>query len=160
MKSVRLVQIFWPVKEINRTHSKGYVEGLSTQRGRKRCAEMTVLSLSVAPRSRSGPATVRKSLHIQCHWSNLGRLVQAMTPSQDTYLFQHHRRLLRISKAGTCERWVGDFVDTSWQSISGCISYAGFSFSHKGNPSEPSKVADGFFRWEEGILPGLIVYIF
>jgi len=82
-----LVQIFCPVKETNRTHSKGYVEGLSTQRGRKRCAEMTVLSLSAAPRSRSGPATVRKSLHISCHWSNLGRLVRTMTPSQDTYLF-------------------------------------------------------------------------
>ena len=35
MKSVRLVQIFCPVKETNRTHSKGYVEDLSTQAGRK-----------------------------------------------------------------------------------------------------------------------------
>ena len=46
MKSVRLVQIFRPVKETNRTHSKGYVEDLSTQRGRKRCAKMAVLNLS------------------------------------------------------------------------------------------------------------------
>ena len=49
MKSVRLVQIFCPVKEINRTHSKCYVEDLSTQRGRKRCAKMARLSLSVLP---------------------------------------------------------------------------------------------------------------
>ena len=49
MKSVRLVQIFRPVKETNRTHSKGYVEDLSTQRGRKRCAKMAVLNLSVLP---------------------------------------------------------------------------------------------------------------
>ena len=35
MKSVRLVQIFCPAKETNRTHSKGYVEDLSTQAGRK-----------------------------------------------------------------------------------------------------------------------------
>ncbi|WP_234343862.1 secretion protein HlyD [Selenomonas massiliensis] len=49
MKSVRLVQIFRPVKEINRTHSRGYVEDLSTKRGRKRCAKMAVLNLSVLP---------------------------------------------------------------------------------------------------------------
>jgi len=49
MKSVKLVQIFCPVKETNRTHSKGYVEDLSTQRGRKRCAKMAVLNLSVLP---------------------------------------------------------------------------------------------------------------
>ena len=49
MKSVRLVQIFCPVKEINRTHSKCYVEDLSTQRGRKRCVKMARLSLSVLP---------------------------------------------------------------------------------------------------------------
>ncbi|EHG18911.1 hypothetical protein HMPREF9334_02050 [Selenomonas infelix ATCC 43532] len=30
MKSVGLVQIFCPVKETNRTHSKSYVEELST----------------------------------------------------------------------------------------------------------------------------------
>ena len=35
MKSVKLVQIFCPVKETNWTHSKGYVEDLSTQAGRK-----------------------------------------------------------------------------------------------------------------------------
>ena len=49
MKSVRLVQIFCPVKETNRTHSKSYVEDLSTQRGRKRCSKMTWLNLSVLP---------------------------------------------------------------------------------------------------------------
>ena len=49
MKSVRLVQIFCPIKETNRTHSKGYVEDLSTQRGRKRYAKMAVLNLSVLP---------------------------------------------------------------------------------------------------------------
>ncbi|WP_071782456.1 secretion protein HlyD [Selenomonas sp. oral taxon 892] len=49
MKSVRLVQIFCPVKKTNRTHSKGYVEDLSTQTGRKRCAKMAVLNLSVIP---------------------------------------------------------------------------------------------------------------
>ncbi|MFC2314681.1 MAG: secretion protein HlyD [Selenomonas massiliensis] len=49
MKSVRLVQIFRPVKETNQTHSKGYVEDLSTKRGRKRCAKMTWLNLSVLP---------------------------------------------------------------------------------------------------------------
>ncbi|WP_314665541.1 secretion protein HlyD [uncultured Selenomonas sp.] len=36
-----MVQIFCPIKEINRTHSKGYVEDLSTQSGRKRCAKMS-----------------------------------------------------------------------------------------------------------------------
>ena len=49
MKSVRLVQIFCPVKETNRTHSKGYVEDLSTMRGRKRYAKMAVLNLSELP---------------------------------------------------------------------------------------------------------------
>ena len=49
MNTVRLVQIFCPVKETNRTHSKSYVEDLSTQRGRKRCAKMAVLNLSVLP---------------------------------------------------------------------------------------------------------------
>ena len=48
MKSVRLVQIFRPVKETNRTHSKGYVEDLSTKRGRKRCAKMAVLPIIMA----------------------------------------------------------------------------------------------------------------
>ena len=49
MKPVRLVQIFCPVKKTNRTHSKGYVEDLSTQTGRKRCVKMAVLNLSVIP---------------------------------------------------------------------------------------------------------------
>jgi len=49
MKSVRLTQIFCPDKETNRTHSKGYVEDLSTQYGRKRCVKMMVLNLSVLP---------------------------------------------------------------------------------------------------------------
>ena len=49
MKSVGLVQIFCPVKETNRTHSQSYVEDLSTQTGRKRCAKTTVLNLSVLP---------------------------------------------------------------------------------------------------------------
>ena len=49
MKSARLAQIFCSVKKTNRTHSKGYVEDLSTQRGRKRCAKMVVLNLSVLP---------------------------------------------------------------------------------------------------------------
>ncbi len=49
MKSVVLVQIFCPVKETNRTHSKGYVEDLSTQTGRKRCAKTAGLNLSVLP---------------------------------------------------------------------------------------------------------------
>ena len=49
MKSVRLVQIFCPAKETNRTHSKGYVEDLSTMRGRKRYAKMAVLNLSELP---------------------------------------------------------------------------------------------------------------
>ena len=48
MKFAVLVQIFCPVKETNRTHSKGYVEDLSTQTGRKRCAK-AVLNLSVLP---------------------------------------------------------------------------------------------------------------
>ncbi|WP_226372168.1 secretion protein HlyD [Selenomonas timonae] len=41
--------MFCPVKETNRTHSKSYVEDLSTQRGRKRCAKMIGLNLSVLP---------------------------------------------------------------------------------------------------------------
>ena len=49
MKSVELVQIFCPVKETNRTHSKGYVEDLPTQCGQKRCIKMVVLNLSVLP---------------------------------------------------------------------------------------------------------------
>ena len=49
IKSVELVQIFCPVKETNRTHSRGYVEDLSTQTGRKRCTKTAVLSLSVLP---------------------------------------------------------------------------------------------------------------
>ena len=52
MKSVELVQIFCPVKETNRTHSKGYVEDLSTKTGRKRCAKAAVLNLSVLPYTR------------------------------------------------------------------------------------------------------------
>ena len=51
MKSVRLVQIFYPVKETNRTHSKSYVEDLLTKTGGKRCAKMSVLNLSVLPRA-------------------------------------------------------------------------------------------------------------
>ena len=50
MKSAGLVQIFCSVKKTNRTHSKGYVEDLSTQTGRKRCAKMVVLNLSVLPK--------------------------------------------------------------------------------------------------------------
>ena len=50
MKSVGLVQIFCPVKETNRTHSRGYVEDLSTQTGRKRCTKTAVLNLSVLPK--------------------------------------------------------------------------------------------------------------
>ena len=49
MKSVRLVQNFCPAKETNRTHSKGYVEDLLTQAGRKGCAKMIGLNLSVLP---------------------------------------------------------------------------------------------------------------
>ena len=47
MKSVRLVQNFCPAKETNRTHSGGYVEDLLTQTGRKGCAKMAVLNVSV-----------------------------------------------------------------------------------------------------------------
>ena len=50
MESVRLVQIFCPVKKTNRTHSKGYVEDSRVQTGRKRCATMAVLNLSVLPK--------------------------------------------------------------------------------------------------------------
>ena len=35
MKSVGLVEIFCPVKETNRTHSRGYVEDLPTKSGQK-----------------------------------------------------------------------------------------------------------------------------
>ena len=62
MKSVGLVQIFCPVKETNRTHSIGYVEDLSTQTGRKRCAKTAVLNLSVLPYA-SGNATTRSILN-------------------------------------------------------------------------------------------------
>ncbi|WP_314666573.1 secretion protein HlyD [uncultured Selenomonas sp.] len=36
--------MFCPAKKTNRTHSKGYVEDLSTQTGRKRRAKMTLLN--------------------------------------------------------------------------------------------------------------------
>ena len=49
MKSVRLAQIFCPIKETNRTHSRGYVEDLPTKCGQKRCFKMAVLNLSVLP---------------------------------------------------------------------------------------------------------------
>ncbi|WP_302815450.1 secretion protein HlyD [Selenomonas flueggei] len=49
MKSVGLVQIFCPVKETNRTHSRSYVEDLLTKSGRKRCVKMVVPNLSVLP---------------------------------------------------------------------------------------------------------------
>ena len=62
MKSVRLVQIFRPIKETNRTHSKGYVEDLSTQSGRKRCAKMAVLNLSVLPIIHAGVVTSGRRL--------------------------------------------------------------------------------------------------
>ena len=62
MKSVRLVQIFRPIKEANRTHSKGYVEDLSTQSGRKRCAKMAVLNLSVLPIMHAGVVTSGRRL--------------------------------------------------------------------------------------------------
>ena len=62
MKSVRLVQIFRPIKETNRTHSKGYVEDLSTQSGRKRCAKMAVLNLSVLPIMHAGVVTSGRRL--------------------------------------------------------------------------------------------------
>ena len=49
MKSVRLVQIFRPVKETNRTHSKGYVEDLvDEERAEKMCQDGR-LNLSVLP---------------------------------------------------------------------------------------------------------------
>ncbi|WP_237142746.1 MULTISPECIES: secretion protein HlyD [Selenomonas] len=41
--------MFCSIKETNRTHSRSYVEDLSTKRGRKRCAKMTWLNLSVLP---------------------------------------------------------------------------------------------------------------
>ena len=50
MKSARFVQNFCPVKETNQTHSKGYVEDLSTQTGRKGCPKMAWLNLSVLPK--------------------------------------------------------------------------------------------------------------
>ncbi|WP_314666379.1 secretion protein HlyD [uncultured Selenomonas sp.] len=43
------MQIFRPVKKANRTHSKCYVEDLSTKIGRKRCAKMIGLNVSVLP---------------------------------------------------------------------------------------------------------------
>ncbi|EHG19849.1 hypothetical protein HMPREF9334_01741 [Selenomonas infelix ATCC 43532] len=49
MKSVRLAQIFRPNKEANRTHTRGYVENLPTQCGKKRCTKMAWLNLSVRP---------------------------------------------------------------------------------------------------------------
>ena len=49
IKSVELVQIFCPVKETNRTHSRGYVEDSRAQTGRKRCTKTVVLNLSVLP---------------------------------------------------------------------------------------------------------------
>ena len=51
MKSVKLVQIF-PVKGTNRTHSNGYVEDLSIQRGRKRYAKMAVLNYQCFPKEK------------------------------------------------------------------------------------------------------------
>ena len=51
MKSVRLAQIFRPIEAANRTHSRGYVEDLLTISGRKRCAKMAGLNLSVLPYS-------------------------------------------------------------------------------------------------------------
>ena len=47
MKPGRLMQNFCPAKETNRTHSKGYVEDLLTQAGRKGCVKMIGLNLSV-----------------------------------------------------------------------------------------------------------------
>nr|DAV98468.1 MAG TPA: hypothetical protein [Caudoviricetes sp.] len=49
MKVNRLVQNFCPAKETNRMHSDGYVDDLLTQAGRKRCAKMMWLNLSVLP---------------------------------------------------------------------------------------------------------------
>ena len=49
MKSTGLVQIFRPVEETNRTHSKSYVEDLQALCGRKRCVKMAALNLSVLP---------------------------------------------------------------------------------------------------------------
>ncbi|WP_071884674.1 secretion protein HlyD [Selenomonas sp. oral taxon 136] len=37
------------MEEANRTHSQSYVEDLPTKSGKKRCAKMTVLNLSVLP---------------------------------------------------------------------------------------------------------------
>ena len=48
-QSLGLVENFCPVKETNRTHSRGYVEDLSTQTGRKRCTKTAVLNVSVLP---------------------------------------------------------------------------------------------------------------
>ena len=67
MKSVGLVQIFCPVKETNRTHSKGYVEDLSTQTGRKRCAKTAVLNLSVLPK-----VTHKRTAHPACESRQAG----------------------------------------------------------------------------------------
>ncbi|MFC2337592.1 MAG: secretion protein HlyD [Negativicutes bacterium] len=35
-----MVQIFQPIKEINRTHSRAYAKDFLTPRGQKRCAKM------------------------------------------------------------------------------------------------------------------------
>ncbi|WP_315451360.1 secretion protein HlyD [uncultured Selenomonas sp.] len=43
-----MVQIF-SVKETNRAHSQSYVEDLPTRTGRKRCAKIVRLNLSVIP---------------------------------------------------------------------------------------------------------------
>ena len=57
MKVNRLVQNFCPAKETNRTHSDGYVDDLLTQAGRKRCAKMMWLNVSVLPQ---GTKTARR----------------------------------------------------------------------------------------------------
>ena len=92
MKSVVLVQIFCPVKETNRTHSKGYVEDLSTQTGRKRCPKMAWLNLSVIPQD----ATERTDL--------LGRRGGVMNRARRTACLTIHR----VPGAQTCERQEGD----------------------------------------------------
>ncbi|WP_302948613.1 secretion protein HlyD [uncultured Selenomonas sp.] len=42
-----MVRIFCPVKETNRTHSRGYVEDSRAQTGQKRCTKTSLLNLSV-----------------------------------------------------------------------------------------------------------------
>jgi len=49
MKFSGLAAIFCSAKEINRTHSKSYVEDLLTMAGRKGCAKAAGLNLSVLP---------------------------------------------------------------------------------------------------------------